>query len=111
MPARLRRPLSDILRVRSDARRAFLRPQVEHVLAELHRQGVVCEVIGSFAREDALLDEASDLDVLVQSKGAFSEADIWGIVWTNLPDVDADLVFAEHLPARKVALMKEHARG
>ena len=110
MPALLRRPLSEIIRERSDARRALLRPQVEHTLAELRRHGVVCEVIGSFARADAWI-EGSDLDVLVESKGTLSEVDIWDITWTNLRDVNVDLVFAEHLPARKVALMKEHARG
>ena len=33
-----------------------------------------------------------------------------GLAWTHLRDVDVDLVFAEHLPAKKVALMKVHAR-
>jgi predicted nucleotidyltransferase len=111
MPALLRRPLHEILQERSDARRALLRPQVERTLAELRRHGVACELIGSFARPHALLDDASDLDVLIDNKGSLSETDIWDIVWTNLTDVNADLVFAEHLPPRKVALMKEHARG
>ena len=30
---------------------------------------------------------------------------------SHLTDVDVDLVFADHLPPRKVALMKEHAHG
>lgn len=111
MPALLHRPIGEILRDRSDARRAFLRPQIEQTLAELRRNGVVCELIGSFARANETLDAESDLDVLVESKGALSEGDIWDIAWTHLTDVNVDLVFAEHLPLHKVKLMKEHARG
>lgn len=111
MPALLRRPIGEILRDRSDAWRAFLRPQIERTLAELRGNGVVCEVIGSFARAGDMVDEDSDLDVLVERKGALTEGDVWDIAWTHLTDVDVDLVFADHLPPRKVALMKEHARG
>jgi predicted nucleotidyltransferase len=107
----LHRPLDDILRSRSDARRALLRPQIESALAELRRNGVVCQVIGSFARSGETVDDASDLDLLIEHKGALAEVDIWDIAWRNLTDVNADLVFADHLPAHKVALMKEHARG
>lgn len=39
-----------------------------------------------------------------------SETEIWDIAWSNLPDVDVDLVFADQLPSKKVSLMKEHAR-
>ena len=111
MPARLRRPLEEILRDRSDARRALLRPQIERTLVELRRNGVVCEVIGSFARSSERFDEASDLDILVESKGGLAEGDIWDIAWTHLTDVDVDVIFADRLAARKVALMKEHARA
>jgi predicted nucleotidyltransferase len=111
MSTRLRRPIDEILRDRSNARRAFLRPQIERTLAEMRRNGVVCEVIGSFARAGELVEEDSDLDVLVEQKGALTEGDIWDIAWTHLTDVDVDLVFADRLPPRKVALMKEHARG
>jgi predicted nucleotidyltransferase len=111
MPARLHRPIDEILRDRSEARRAFLRPQIERTLDELRRNGVACEVVGSFARSNETLDEASDLDILIEHKGALTESDIWDIAWRHLSDVDADLVFADHLPARKVALMKEHAHG
>lgn len=111
MPALLHRPIGEILRDRSDARRAFLRPQIERTLTELRRNGVVCEVIGSFARVGETIDEATDLDILVERKGALTEGDIWSLAWSYLSDVDVDLVFAEHLPPRKVALMKAHAGG
>ena len=110
MPSLLRRPIGDILRDRSNARRALLRPQIEQTLAALRHRGVVCELIGSFARTNALVDAESDLDILVESKSDLSESEIWDVAWTHLSDVDADLVFADHLPPRKVALMKEHAR-
>lgn len=110
MPGLLHRPIGDILRDRSDARRALLLPQIEKTLTALRHHGVVCELIGSFARAKAFVDEASDLDILVESKGELSEAEIWDVAWTHLSDVNADLVFADHLSARKVALMKEHAR-
>jgi predicted nucleotidyltransferase len=111
MPALLRRPIGEILRDRSDARRAFLRPQIERTLVELRRNGAACEVIGSFARVNETIDAETDLDILVERKGALTEGEIWDLAWSNLTDVDVDLVFAEHLPPRKVALMKEHARG
>ncbi|WP_345540780.1 hypothetical protein [Variovorax defluvii] len=110
MPSLLRRPIGDILRDRSDARRTMLGAQIQETLEALRHRGVVCEVIGSFARASALIDAESDLDILVESKGGLSEADVWDVAWTHLRDVDADLVFADHLPATKVALMKEHAR-
>ena len=72
---------------------------------------MVCAVIGSFARTNEMLDERSDLDVLIESKGSLSEVDIWDIAWSNLTGIDVDLVFADHLPARKVALMREHVHG
>jgi predicted nucleotidyltransferase len=106
-----RRPVGEILRSRSDARRAELRPQVERVLEELRRRGVTCEVIGSYARESAFFDASSDLDILIESSPGLSEAEVWDIAWSHLPDVDVDLVFADQLPPRKVSLMKEHARG
>jgi len=110
MPSLLHRPIGEILRDRSDARRARLREQIQEALEALRGRGVVCEVIGSFARASALIDAESDLDILVESKGGLSEADVWDVAWTHLRDVDADLVFAEQLSAKKVALMKEHAR-
>ena len=69
MPTRLRRPIGEILRDRSDARRAFLRPQIERALAEMRRNGVVCEVIGSFARTGEMVDADSDLDVAGRAQG------------------------------------------
>ncbi|MDN8617168.1 nucleotidyltransferase domain-containing protein [Variovorax ginsengisoli] len=107
----LRRPIAEILRDRSDSRRAQLRPQVERTLAELRRRGVVCEVVGSYARTSSIFDSGSDLDVLIESRSNLSETEVWDIAWANLPDVDVDLVFADQLPSSKVALMKEHARG
>jgi len=89
----------------------MLREQIQDVLAALRGRGVVCEVIGSFARASALIDAESDLDILVESKGGLSEADVWDVAWTHLRDVDADLVFAEQLPEKKVMLMREHARA
>lgn len=88
----------------------MLGAQIQETLEALRRCGVVCEVIGSFARAGTLIDAESDLDILVESKGGLSEAEVWDLAWTHLRDVDADLVFADHLPATKVALMKEHAR-
>jgi len=105
-----RRPIGEILRRRSDTRRTELRPQVERTLAELRRRGVTCEVIGSYARESAIFDAGSDLDILIESRSNLSETEIWDIAWSNLPDVDVDLVFADQLPSKKVSLMKEHAR-
>ena len=88
----------------------MLREQIQQALDALRHRGVVCEVIGSFARADAFVDAESDLDILVESRGGLAEADVWDLAWAHLRDVDVDLVFAEHLPAKKVALMKEHAR-
>lgn len=88
----------------------MLREQIQETLEALRCRGVVCEVIGSFARSGAFVDAESDLDILVESTGGLSEAGVWDLAWTHLRDVDADLVFAEHLPANKVALMKDHAR-
>lgn len=72
---------------------------------------MVCEVIGSFARSGERFDENSDLDLLIESKGALTESDVWDIAWTHLTDVDTDLIFADRLPAHKVALMREHSRA
>lgn len=107
MPHRLRRPLGDILRERSDARRAALHEQIQETFKALRDHGVVCEVIGSFARANALVDAGSDLDILVESKGDLSEADVWRLTWSHLHDVEADLAFAEHLPPGRPALMKQ----
>ncbi len=103
--------VDELLRARSELRRKHVRPQVDRMLAEMRRRGVVCEVIGSYARHSSIFDDGSDLDVLVESHPGLSEADVWGIAWDALDDVDVDLVFASILASEKVALMKEFANG
>ncbi len=88
----------------------MLRGQIQETLDTLRGRGVTCEVVGSFARPSAFIDMDSDLDLLIESRGPLSEVEVWDLAWHYLPDVDVDLVFAEHLPPERVALMKDHAR-
>ena len=104
-------PAAEIRRRRSDARRAKLRPQVDALFAEFRRHGITSEVIGSYARETAIFEDGSDLDILVEAHSGVEEVDVWTMAWEALKDVNVDLVFASRLRPETVRLMKEHARG
>ena len=99
--------LDRLLDSRASEKLATVGPQVECVLKKLREAGADVEIVGSLARGDFKIH--SDVDFLISDKGSLSEVDVFNITSDHLKDAPFDLVFADKLKPKNLALMRSDA--
>jgi predicted nucleotidyltransferase len=99
--------LDRLLDSRASEKLTTVGPQVECVLKKLREAGADVEIVGSLARGDFKIH--SDVDFLISDKGSLSEVDVFNITSDHLKDAPFDLVFADKLKPRNLALMRSDA--
>jgi predicted nucleotidyltransferase len=88
-------PFQALQEARLEAQLALVRPQVEQALVNLGRIGVAARVVGSFAGGDASrrFQPGSDVDFLIENRGAASMGDVFEAIASSLRDAPFDIVY------------------
>jgi hypothetical protein len=102
-------PFGALQQVRLEAKFAVLRPQVERALANLASIGVAARVVGSFAHANASgrFRPGSDVDFLIESRGAASMGDIFEAIASTVRDAPFDIVYWDTLSSSGRQIMLE----
>jgi predicted nucleotidyltransferase len=109
-PAPIAKSPFDVLQqARLEAHLAVLRPQVEQALAKLASIGVAAWVVGSFARANAngRFRPGSDVDFLIESRGAASMGDIFEAIASSVRSAPFDIVYWDTLSSSGRQIMLE----
>jgi hypothetical protein len=102
-------PFDALQLARLEAQLAVLRPEVERALANLAGIGVAARVVGSFPRANVSgrFRPGSDVDFLIESRGAASMGDIFEAIASSVRSAPFDIVYWDTLSSSGRQIMLE----
>jgi len=102
-------PFDALQAARLEAQLALVRPQVERALVTLAIIGVAARVVRSYARANASgrFRPGSDVDFLIESRGAASMGDIFEAIASSVWSAPFDIVYWDTLSRSGRQIMLE----
>lgn len=110
-------PFGALQAARLEAQLALVRPQVQRALANLASIGVTARIVGSYAGANADgnagggFRPGSDVDFLIENRGAASMGDIFEAIASSLRDAPFDIVYWDSLSETGRQIMLETNPG